>query len=61
MVYLNLAKDLPVDAGQVMEKMKKLGVLVDADNTRRFRLVTHYWIDDEAVQKTVAAFERSIN
>lgn len=61
MVYLNLAKDLPVDVGQVMAKMKQLGVLVDAENTRRFRLVTHYWIDDEAVQKTVAAFEKSIN
>src|SRR5512139_2233428 len=61
MVYLNLAEDLPVDAGQVMEKMKKLGVLVDAENTRRFRLVTHYWIDDDAVQKTVSAFEKSLS
>ena len=61
MVYLNLAEDLPVDAAQVMEKMKKQGVLVDAENTRRFRLVTHYWIDDEAVKKTVAAFEKSLN
>ncbi|HSB03375.1 MAG TPA: low-specificity L-threonine aldolase [Anaerolineales bacterium] len=61
MVYLNLIKDLPVDAGQVMEKMKKLGVLVDAESTRRFRLVTHYWIDDEAVQKTVSAFEKSLH
>ncbi|RME06409.1 MAG: threonine aldolase, partial [Anaerolineae bacterium] len=23
---------------------------------RRFRLVTHYWIDDAAVQRTVQAF-----
>jgi threonine aldolase len=61
MVYLNLAEDLPVDAAQVMEKMKKQGVLVDAENTRRFRLVTHYWIDDAAVKKTVAAFEKSLN
>ena len=47
MVYLNLAEDVPVNAQQVTEKMKDLGVLVDPENARRFRLVTHYWIDDD--------------
>lgn len=61
MVYLNLTADLPVNASQIMEKMKMLGVLVDAENARRFRLVTHYWIDDEAVEKTVAAFAKSLD
>lgn len=60
MVYLNLSEDLPLDARQVMEKMKTYGVLVDAENARRFRLVTHYWIDDHAVEKTVSAFEKSL-
>jgi hypothetical protein len=41
--------------------MKNLGVLVDPENARRFRLVTHYWIDDEAVEKTVSAFKRALN
>jgi hypothetical protein len=36
-------------------------VLLDADNSRRFRLVTHYWIDDEAVDKTVYAFGQVLN
>lgn len=60
MVYLNLSEDLPLDARQVMEKMKTNGVLIDAENARRFRLVTHYWIDDHAVEKTVSAFEKSL-
>jgi threonine aldolase len=60
MVYLNLSEDLPVDVGQIVEKLKKLGVLVDGENARRFRLVTHYWIDEEAVEKTVAAFSKSL-
>lgn len=60
MVYLNLSEDLAVDAGQVTQKMKDLGVLVDPENARRFRLVTHYWIDDRAVEQTIAAFERSL-
>ena len=51
MVYLNLSDDVSVNAQQITQKMKDLGVLVDPENARRFRLVTHYWIDDEAVEK----------
>jgi threonine aldolase len=58
MVYLNLSQDVSLNAQQVTEKMKSLGVLVDPENARRFRLVTHYWIDDEAVEKTVSAFQK---
>ena len=60
MVYLNLAENVPVNAQQVTQKMKDFGVLVDPENARRFRLVTHYWIDDEAVEKTVSAFKKSL-
>jgi threonine aldolase len=45
---------------QITEKMRNLGVLVDPEHARRFRLVTHYWIDDDAVAKTVSAFENSL-
>jgi threonine aldolase len=61
MVYLNLSEDVQINAHQVTQKMKALGVLVDPENTRRFRLVTHYWIDDPAVEQTIAAFRKAIN
>lgn len=61
MVYLNLSEDVQINSIQIGERMKKLGVLVDADNTRRFRLVTHYWIDDAAVEKAVSAFREVLN
>jgi threonine aldolase len=61
MVYLNLAENVPVDAGQITQSLKERGVLVDPENARRFRLVTHYWIDDEAVEKTISAFAKSLN
>jgi threonine aldolase len=61
MVYLNLSEDTALDAQQVTEKMKDLGVLVDPENARRFRLVTHYWIDDEAVDKAVSAFQEALH
>jgi threonine aldolase len=61
MVYLNLSQDVSLNAQQVTEKIKNLGVLVDPENARRFRLVTHYWIDDDAVEKAVSAFQRALN
>ena len=61
MVYLNLAEDVRTDAYQVTQRMKEQGVLVDPENARRFRLVTHYWIDDSAVEKTVSAFQEALN
>lgn len=56
MVYMNLSEDVKLNAAQIVEQMKKYGILLDAENARRFRLVTHYWIDDAKIGKTVSAF-----
>jgi len=61
MVYLNLSEDVSVDAHQITQKMRDFGVLVDPENARRFRLVTHYWIDDRAVEHTISAFQQTLN
>lgn len=60
MVYLNLADSVPLTMRQVAERMRREGVLVDADHPRRLRLVTHYWIDDDAVEKSVEAFAKAL-
>lgn len=56
MVYMDLAEGVRFNTEQIVERMQKVGILLDAENARRFRLVTHYWINDEAVQKTLLAF-----
>jgi threonine aldolase len=56
MIFMNLADDVPLSADEVAEKMKAHNVLVGVADARRFRLVTHCWIDDEAVKTAVAAF-----
>jgi threonine aldolase len=61
MVYLNLSHDVKTDAHQVTRKMKDNGVLVDPESPRRFRLVTHYWIDDPAVEKAISAFRKVLD
>lgn len=56
MVFLNLAEHVTMSADDVAEAMKKYGVLVGVAGGRRFRLVTHCWIDDAAVDRAVNAF-----
>jgi threonine aldolase len=57
MIFVSLADSYKADAKQVAEEMSKLGVRVGVTGKRRFRLVTHYWIDDSAVDKAILAFQ----
>ncbi len=56
MVFVGLADEVPFSAPEAIERLKKLGVRVGAVGERRFRLVTHYWVDDEAIEITLDAF-----
>ncbi len=56
MIFFNLSPEIKVSAPELAEKMEAKGILVSDSGARRFRLVTHYWIDDTAVEKTLAAF-----
>jgi threonine aldolase len=56
MVYFDLLDEVKLSVDQIIEEMKKRGVLVDWAGLRRFRLVTHYWVDDAGVEKTLKAF-----
>src|SRR5688572_30821329 len=56
MIYFDLEKDVKLSEAQITDEMKKRGVLVDAAGPYRFRLVTHYWVDDAGVQQAVKAF-----
>ncbi len=60
MVYLNLSGEVPLDAGQIVIKMKERGILIDNESPRRFRLVTHYWVTDEGVERVVRAFAEAL-
>jgi threonine aldolase len=58
MIFLSLAEHVPLEASEVAARLAQSGVLVGAIDTRRFRLVTHYWVDDRGVDRAVAAFEQ---
>lgn len=57
MIFMNIADNFPQNAKQVASELAKIGVKVGVVGQRRFRLVTHYWIDDQAVDKTIVAFQ----
>lgn len=56
MVFISLSEDFPLNAYQMRDKLQDLGVLVGVIGPRRFRLVTHYWIDDIGIERAVSAF-----
>jgi threonine aldolase len=57
MVFLNLGTETGgMTAQQVADELAQLGIMVGPVGLKRFRLVTHYWIDDAAIQEAVAAF-----
>jgi threonine aldolase len=60
MVFLSLAPDVQSDTIEVVEKLKRRGILAGVTGQRSFRLVLHYWIDDIGVEKTVAAFRTAV-
>ena len=60
MVFAHLADNIELTAKQVAERVLSNKVRVGTVGARRFRMVTHYWIDDEGVDRTVQAFTRSL-
>ena len=56
MVFARLAESVPFGAKETVRRLAERGVKVGATGERRFRMVTHYWIDDAGIEQTVAAF-----
>ena len=60
MIFFNLGDAVRKSSRQIEDEMKARGILVHATGARRFRLVTHYWIDEAGIDKTVAAFREAL-
>lgn len=56
MVYLSLDETTPLDAPTLAQRLAAYRIRVDVEGPRRFRLVTHYWIDDQAVEQVIQAW-----
>jgi threonine aldolase len=57
MVFLELDPSIPHTAYEIAGRLAERGVKIGEVGPRRFRLVTHYWIDDAAVEQAVSVFK----
>ncbi|MBN2148658.1 MAG: aminotransferase class V-fold PLP-dependent enzyme, partial [Anaerolineales bacterium] len=56
MIFAGLEESAALTSRQVVEKLAERGVKIGIAGKNRFRLVTHYWIDDEAVELAAQHF-----
>ena len=56
MVFLSLTAEVECTTDEFVDRLKERGVLIGATGERQYRLVTHYWIDDEGIEKTIETF-----
>lgn len=55
MLFFRINSQAKNSCAVIKEKLKEKKILVGMSGTDEFRLVTHYWIDDTDVEKTVQA------
>jgi threonine aldolase len=61
MVFIALDEDIPLNAAEVVAKLKLKGILVGAVGPRHFRLVTHYWITNDDIELTIQTFREILS
>lgn len=61
MVFVTIRDEYPKTAQEVAGELARQGIRVGVTALRTFRLVLHYWISDEDVQQTIAAFAAVLN
>lgn len=60
MVFLSLAKEVPLSAAEFSQALRKRSVLVGVTGERRFRLVTHYEISEKDIDLAAEAFREGV-
>lgn len=60
MVFVSLKDSVNKSAAEVADHLRRNGIRIGVVSERGFRLVTHYWIDDQAVERTIAVFKEAV-
>ncbi len=61
MVYFRLTEAAGIEVNGLAEGLAGMGVRVYPIKNERIRLVTHYWIGDDDVARTIEAFEQILS
>ncbi len=54
-LYFSLSDDCPLDGAGLAAALDARGILLPNRGPRSFRVVTHYWIDDQDVEQVLSA------
>ena len=57
-VRFQLSKDAKIKPDDLLAKLNAQGIRIGRGGPWGFRAVTHYWIDDQALEKTLRAFHK---
>jgi threonine aldolase len=58
MVFIDFLPGAILNAAGVVEAMRQEGIILRASGDGSIRLVVHYWIDDDAVERLISNFKR---
>jgi threonine aldolase len=58
-VFIQVSPELAT-AAELLESLQQNGVLGLEEGPTRVRFLTHYWIDDGAIQRAIAAFRETV-
>lgn len=61
MVFASLADHIPFDARETAARLGAKGIKVGVVAPRRFRMVTHYWVDRRGVDRTIDEFSKVLS
>lgn len=61
MVFPSLSIDVKVSAAEVAKKLAAENIRIGVVGERKFRMVTHYWINDEGVERTITGIRKALS
>jgi len=61
MVFLSVSDQVNYSAQQISTLLDKKGIRIGSVGEKRFRMVTHYWINDDDIDRTIEAFGSILN
>ncbi|MEA5079107.1 MAG: low-specificity L-threonine aldolase [Anaerolineaceae bacterium] len=60
MVFPSLTAEVRASAADIAKKLAAEDIRIGVVGERKFRMVTHYWISDEGVERTIAAMGKAL-
>ena len=57
MVFIKISEEIPFTTEEFAKELENLGIRIGIVGDRSYRMVTHYWIDDEAISLTIEGFK----